>query len=159
MNLEPAWLSLAKREIGVSEIVGAETNPRIAEYHKFTSLKASSDEVPWCSSFACWVMEVSGIPSPKSARARSWLDWGVKIDKPTLGCLVVLTRGNSTETGHVGFYVGESPGFISMLGGNQSNRVCVQDFPKVMVIGYRMPLPEYWRLPDVDSDPNSSGLS
>jgi uncharacterized protein (TIGR02594 family) len=92
----------------------------------------------------CWVFEQEGIPSTKSAAAISWLDWGESISKPVLGCVVVLRRpSGGPSAAHVGFYVGEYPGVIELLGGNQANRVCIQPYPLELVLGYRVPDPRY----------------
>jgi hypothetical protein len=42
---------IAKAELGTTEVPGTQNNPRILEYHATTTLKATTDEVPWCSSF------------------------------------------------------------------------------------------------------------
>lgn len=47
----PEHLKIAMKELGVRELAGSKHNPRIIEYHKATSLKATQDEVSWCSSF------------------------------------------------------------------------------------------------------------
>lgn len=139
VEAEPAWLEIARRELGVTEIPGASHNARILEYHAVTTLRATADEVPWCSSFACWVMEAAGIRSTRSAAARSWLQWGRAIDEPMTGCVVVLKRG-APPAGHVGFFVGLDGGRIALLGGNQSNQVRIARFPMADVLGYRMPV-------------------
>lgn len=140
---EPYWISRARREVGIAEDNGPGSNPRIIEYDSFTKLKATDDAIPWCSSFMCWVFENEGIPSPRSAAALDWLKWGVPLEKPLQGCIVVLKRKGGLNAAHVGIYMGETPGFINILGGNQMNRVCVQPYPTPMVLGYRNPLPEY----------------
>lgn len=136
---KPHWLALAKKEIGTKEIVGPEHNPRVIEYHQETTLKAKDDEVAWCSAFVCWVMENSGVPSTRSASARSWLKWGAKLEEPTEGCVVVFKRGNSTWQGHVGFFMGFEGQSIKVLGGNQSNAVNIKKYPKSKLLGYRWP--------------------
>lgn len=135
---EPLWLSIARTELGVAEIPGADHNERILEYHATTTLRATTDETPWCSSFACWVMERAGYQSTRSAAARSWLQWGRKLDAPTEGCIVVLKRG-APPSGHVGFFVGEDANRVRLLGGNQGNRVSEAWFPRADVLGYRIP--------------------
>lgn len=45
---DPPWLKVALAEQGVHEIPGREAEDRIVEYHQTCSLKATSDEVPWC---------------------------------------------------------------------------------------------------------------
>lgn len=134
------WLSIAQKELGISEIRGPAYNPRILEYHRETTLRATSDEVPWCSAFVCAILEWSGIPSTRSARARSYENWGIGLESPRTGCVVVLWRGSKDGTsGHVGFYVGETKDKIVLLGGNQGDKVSVQSYPKEQIIAYRWP--------------------
>ena len=149
--MNPPWIIRALNELGVHEIPGPEANKRIIEYDAETKLKATSDEVAWCSAFACAMMEWSGIPSPRSARARDWLTWGVGIDKPTYGCVVILSRGVNPAQGHVGFYMKEDMATIELLAGNQGDKVCLMDFPKERILGFRLPPPEYWE-PETNDD-------
>jgi uncharacterized protein (TIGR02594 family) len=130
-----SWMTIADDEIGEKEVPGLNHNPRIIEYHSETTLRATTDEVPWCSSFVNWVMKRAGYTPTRSAAARSWATWGVEC-KPTAGCIVVLTRNGG---GHVGFYVRETARYVFLLGGNQSNAVNIAAYPKTRVIGYRMP--------------------
>lgn len=95
------------------------------------------------SSFACTCVDEAGYNSPKSAAARSWLKWGVELDGPRLGCIVVFDRSDPSNpnAAHVAFYA--QPSFdttkILVLGGNQRNRVCVAPYDKEKVLGYRWP--------------------
>jgi len=134
---EPKWLKAARAEMGVKEFVGPEHNTRILEYHKATSLKATTDEVAWCSSFANWCMDRAGIAGTNSAAARSWLQWGRALAEPTSGCIVVFKRGSSPTSGHVAFYLETRGTGILVLGGNQSNSVCITSYPASMVLGWR----------------------
>lgn len=144
MTKKPLWLEIALREYGVSEIAGARYNSRIFDYHQVTTLKATSDEVAWCSSFICWCMERAGVPSTKSASARSWLNFGVSIGAPVLGCVVILKRGIDVTKGHVALFIFDHEDFFFGLGGNQNNEVCIQRFKKEDVLGYRMPDEDDW---------------
>jgi len=139
--LEPYWYTLARREIGIKEIPGPDNNSRILDYHSITHLKDTTDLLPWCSSFACWCMEQAGILSPRSARARDWSTWGVTLTIPQLGAPTLLTRGVGDQA-HIGFYAGQDPTHVHILGGNQHDQVCYTKFPKVMVISYRWPTEE-----------------
>lgn len=125
----------AHGELGVKEVRGGE-NTRIIEYHASTRLKANEDEVPWCSAFMCWCLERVGIISTKSAAARSYLDWGVEIEEPYEGCVVIFKRGEPPAA-HVAFYVKESGDWLFCLGGNQNDKVCVNAYPKSDLLGYR----------------------
>ncbi len=143
MRSRPSWLDLAYGQVGITEIPGPKADERILDYHNETSLKATSDEVPWCSAFMCAMFEWAGIPSTRSAMARSWLDWGVQLDAPRMGCVVVLWRGNKDgPSGHCGFYVGETDKSVQLLGGNQNNKVCVRGYSKDRILGYRWPQKE-----------------
>jgi uncharacterized protein (TIGR02594 family) len=137
--MKPAWLKIAENEIGVAEILGEKDNPRIIEYHSVTTLKATDDETAWCSSFVSWCLERSGVTSTKSAAARSYMAWGKRLDKPYYGCIVVLKRGLSQTSGHVGFFIAETERHLIVLGGNQSNSVTVQAFLKHNLLCYTGP--------------------
>jgi len=136
ISKEPPWLKIALGELHTQEISGSSHNPRILEYHSVTTLRAQTDEVPWCSAFACWVVEQSGIPSTQSASARSWIGWGDACE-PFKGAITILSRGSDPTKGHVGFYMGEEGDHILLLGGNQGDEVNISSFPKERVIGYR----------------------
>ena len=135
----PLWLVIARAEIGVAEIEGSEHNERVLEYHRATSLGASDDETPWCSSFVNWAMAKAGNPGTRSAAAQSWLNWGSKLNDPCVGAIVVLRRGREAWMGHVGIITDWTPGKIKVLGGNQGGRVCEMWFDRDDVLGYRWP--------------------
>ena len=134
----PKWLEIAKGEIGVHETL-FKNNKRILEYHMATSLSAREQSTPWCSSFACWCLAQAGVKSPASARARDFLKWGYPLDKPKLGCIVVLTRGDNDDSGHVGLYIDETSRDYVLLSGNTHNSVCISLFAKSRLLGIRWP--------------------
>ena len=134
------WMPIAIAEIGVKEYPGSGDNPRIVQFLKSTSLSApssSQDETPWCSAFANWCVEQSGYEGTDSAWARSWLNWGKKIEVPKRGCIVVFSRG--ANFGHVAFYIGQTGEDIEVLGGNQNNEVKISKYEKSRLLGYRVP--------------------
>lgn len=138
---DPEWLITAKKEIGVREIPGKENNPRIVEYHQETSLKADDDETSWCAAFVNWCLKQSGYQGTNKASAKSFLSLHAKLDRPYHGCIVVLWRNSPDSwTGHVGFYVGGDKENVFLLGGNQSNKVCIQAYDKDRVLGYFWPV-------------------
>jgi uncharacterized protein (TIGR02594 family) len=137
---------IAKEELGVHETPGPVATARIAEYHSTTTLRAKSDEVPWCASFVNWCMVRAGLRGTDSAAARSWLAWGKPCD-PVEGCVVVIRQlhaGRDASTGsasgyHVGFFQALDETHVTILGGNQSDSVKVSRFPlsRYAVQGYR----------------------
>jgi uncharacterized protein (TIGR02594 family) len=136
---DPAWFSIAWNERGQKEHDGSGNNPRILEYQSACSFDPHDEEVPWCSSFANWVMKQAGIRGSGEASARSWLKWGQKLDTPRRGCIVVLSRPGAPTNGHVAFYVGEENGRFKLLGGNQENQVKVSLYDKSRLLSFRWP--------------------
>lgn len=136
--LEPAWMPVARAEIGVREYPGPEHNPRIIAYHATTTLKATTDETAWCSSFVNWCVGQAGIKGTNSAAARSWLKWEHSLQQPVPGCIAVFRRGNNNTSGHVAFFLEKRGSGILVLGGNQSNSVKVSSYPEQDLLDYRM---------------------
>ena len=135
------WLDVALEEEarGVTEIPGAEANPRIVEYHAHTLLKATSDEVPWCAAFVGFCLDRAGVKSTASAAARSYCNWGVPAVQKR-GAIVVFSRGDNAVSGHVGFLLEAiTGGGLVVLGGNQADKVCRRTFPRSMVVACRWP--------------------
>lgn len=133
---------IAQREMGTKEVPGPGNNPRVLEYHDCTTLDACEDSVPWCSAFVNWCCKQAGIKGTGLANARSWLKWGVPVDKPVEGCIVILKRPPNPASGHVAFFVRELGGMVELLGGNQGDQVKLSWYHQADVIGYRLPLGE-----------------
>lgn len=133
------WMSIARAELGVREVLGNGDNPRIVQYLRSTTLGApfsAQDETAWCSAFVNWCMEQAGYAGTDSAWARSWLNWGRQIDTPVAGCITVFKREGG---GHVAFFVSKTNTRINVLGGNQSNCVCELGYKTDRLLGYRVP--------------------
>lgn len=138
--IQQAAFEIAKKEIGVKEISGPKHNPKIIEYHFTTGFRATTDEVPWCSSFVNWCITQAGGVGTNDAMARSWLAWGSRIKEPVAGDLVIFSRGSNIVSGHVGFLASKPKiylPFVYVLGGNQNNQVCVAKYMKWNILGYR----------------------
>jgi uncharacterized protein (TIGR02594 family) len=133
----PPWIGVAESQLGTKEIKGKKHNPVVLQYHATTTLKATDDETPWCSSFVNWVMQQSGRQGTNSAMALSWKSWGQKLTKPAYGSIAVFDWGGNK--GHVGFIVGKSGDNLIILGGNQKNEVNKTSFSANKVIAYVMP--------------------
>lgn len=148
---DPFWLAEARAYLGVAEIKGPHHNPKIIELLDRADgaddgkplQGIRDDETPWCASFVSGVLEEAGIPSARSAWARSYLKWGVALAAPTPGAIVVFERGPTS--GHVGFVAGrDAKGNLVVLGGNQGDKVKLSPFvaaapPQGRVLGYRWP--------------------
>jgi uncharacterized protein (TIGR02594 family) len=101
-------------------------------------------KIPWCAGFANAVLNRAGFTGTESLMARSFLNYGEKTLKPVKGDIVVLKRGRSSRTGHVGFFNGYewqgSQLYVKVLGGNQNKAVTIAYFPTNLVISYRRPV-------------------
>lgn len=137
---EPRWLVAARRYVGTKEVRGSKHNPLILKWWQAIRAPFTDDETPWCAGFVGGCLEEVGIKSSRSASARSYERWGVALNKPAIGCVVVFSRRGG---GHVGFCVGHSKNTVAVLGGNQRDMVNITNFEKIggslKVTAYRWP--------------------
>lgn len=138
---EPFWLSRARQYIGVTEIHGPKHNSRILNWWLKIQQKIYDDETSWCAAFVGGVLEECGIKSTRSAAARSYEKFGMFLDGPAVGAIVVFWRGNPKGwQGHVGYVVGrDSKNNLMVLGGNQGDRVSIAAFDTARVLSYHWP--------------------
>ncbi|MFT8242587.1 peptidoglycan-binding protein [Roseomonas sp. BN140053] len=131
----PLWFDIATAEIGVEEIKGNGSSPRVLEY--LQSLAShfkrfqweagmESDSTAWCACFVNWCLTQAGCPAGRDARAYHWKDYGIGLKETSrrLGAITVIKLNNAdpgvTTSGcHVGFLAGWGPTTIKLLGGNQ----------------------------------------
>ena len=138
--LPSPWLDHAWAALGVAETPGpASTATVLAYYRDAGHPEVRSDDVAWCAAFVGACLERSGKTSTRSLLARSYLTWGEAIAEPRVGAIAVLSRGSDPTQGHVGFLVGTSGDTLHLLGGNQSDRVCVQSFDRTRLLALRWP--------------------
>ena len=121
------------------------------EYQNRTVLKKYVGVDPrwteWCAAFVNAVLEESGMENLHDINhdaplmARSFLDWGIQVDIPMAGDLVIFPRGNSNWKGHVGFYLSsvqkDGKEYYRILGGNQNNAVSIDLYPAKKALGVR----------------------
>lgn len=143
---EPAWLVLAKAEIGQREYVGSKDNPRIMGYYRDADHpEVEHDEEPWCAAFVGAMLNRSGNAFTHQLNARSYATFGKPCGKK-VGAIVVMWRESPRSwKGHVGILVDWRPGEVLILGGNQGDAVSLVWTPETRVLedGYRWPsLPE-----------------
>lgn len=140
---------LALRYVGIHEIAGQKNHPLVQWWLSLCGfLLDAADEVPWCSAFVNGIAWELRLPRSKSAAARSWLRVGTPVmvsEAEPLFDVIVLARGNGEQPGadvieapgHVGFYAGRTGMDVLVLGGNQSDGVCIESFPSGRVLGVR----------------------
>lgn len=135
---KPAWIVEAERHKGLTEIKGTEHAQEILQFWKDIKRGGiKTDEIAWCAAFCGACLERVGIESTRFESAGSYLTWGVPLDEPIYGCIVIFSRKGG---GHVGFVVGvDEQNRLMVLGGNQGDAVTVAPFDRYRVIGYRWP--------------------
>ncbi|RTQ01319.1 TIGR02594 family protein [Enterobacter sp. WCHEn045836] len=155
-NEELPWIAEARKFIGLREIPGPEHAPEILQmWRDIRRSGIKDDETPWCAAFAGSMLERTGIRSTRFEGARSYLEWGEKLDKPIYGCVVVFSRSGG---GHVGFVVGKTDsGNLLVLGGNQSDAVNIRAFSTDRVTGYRWP--EGYQKPNIPLPSGNADMS
>ena len=137
---DPVWLVEARRWMGMREIAGAASNPKIVAWGRAAERWYVDDDIPWCGAF---VFAQFGSALPEEALpahplyARNWTRFGVALTTPAPGAVLVFERG--PKAGHVGFYVGEDRTRFRVLGGNQSNAVTETWIAKSRLIATRWP--------------------
>jgi len=140
MNDNVAWINEARKYIGESELKNGNSPFIVSLWKKIKRGGIKDQKVPWCAAFVGAMLENVGIVSSRYESAKSYLTWGVKLNNPVYGCVVVFTRDGG---GHVGFVVGKTAsGDLLVLGGNQGDAVNVREFPTARVSGYRYPAGE-----------------
>lgn len=160
--MELSALDVARSYVGVHEGAGNLENPLIQGWLSLCHIEDPVDAIAWCSAFCVGVLynfKALGVPSSRSAAARSWLRIGEAVSlvdaKPGWD-IVVLQRGAGVQPGpeviaapgHVGFYAGRplsanlpsaAPGLgqFLLLAGNQGDAVTVAVFPEARILGIR----------------------
>lgn len=136
----PTPYDLAQDHLGTKEIPGSRHNNKIVGWLRRLAAWINEDETPWCSAFVDAMAAEAGYERSGKLNARSWLAVGqdIPLEKARPGDVAILWRGNRAGwEGHVGFYVSQTAGGLSMLGGNQGNAVSIATYPKTRLLGIR----------------------
>jgi uncharacterized protein (TIGR02594 family) len=138
----PRMIVEALKLFGTMEKPGAANNPIIVAWAKEVGGEVAdvykADSIPWCGLFMAVVAKRAGKEPPKHPLwALSWSAFGAQTDAPALGDVLVFTRSGG---GHVGLYVGEDASAFHVLGGNQSDSVCITRIAKARLYAARRPL-------------------
>lgn len=126
----------------MAEVAGQSSNPELLALIKRHMPSADDDSTTaWCGIFMGELFDQLGLEKPKGyMAARSWLNIGkpVGLDDAQPGDIVIFKRGTSTWQGHVGIFTRiNDPKYISVFGGNQSNRVGHSNYAIADLLGVR----------------------
>jgi uncharacterized protein (TIGR02594 family) len=96
----------------------------------------------WCADFMNFVLRRAGGKGTQSRAARSFLQYGVKLDGPRVGAIAIMYR-RGPNSGHVGVVRGtDGQGNPIIVSGNHGNTVRQSVYNKTRVLAYVMP-PQY----------------
>jgi uncharacterized protein (TIGR02594 family) len=133
-NMKAAF-QIAQSTVGLNETTKVDV---LNEYLKNGGQNLNPQQLAWCASYVNATLAQAGIEGTGSNLARSFLNWGVEVDQPQRGDIVVLSRGNDPTYGHVGFFDGyNEDGTVRILGGNQGDAVNVSSYNASRVLGFR----------------------
>jgi uncharacterized protein (TIGR02594 family) len=147
----PQILVQALTLVGTKEIIGTKHSAEIMSWAKELGIEKiyNADEIAWCGLFMAYVCKESGLDLPFTATESLWaLNWnkfGTKQKVAMLGDVLTFKRNGG---GHVGIYVGEDNTCYHVLGGNQSNMVCITRIEKTRCAGIRRTA---WKISQPDS--------
>lgn len=149
----PKMLVEALKLFGTMEKPGSANNPVILSWAKEVGAEVAdvykADSIPWCGLFMAVVAKRAGKEVPTHPLwALSWSAFGAKSPAAGLGDVLVFVRNGG---GHVGLYVGEDGSAFHVLGGNQSDRVCITRVAKARLYAARRPL---YRVQPANVQPN-----
>lgn len=149
-TVEPLWMSLARKTIGIREFTprnpgphGETSNPVIEDWQRRAGIRRPDDEIAWCGAWLSAMMDDAGVANGlHTSGARACSGFGQKIAQPRVGCVVTFWRESPTgRKGHTGLFdhIDTAKGEIWTLGGNQGNEVKVWHYPQARLIGYWWP--------------------
>ena len=141
----PKTVRIGLSLFGTTEVVGRGSNKTILDWRDTLNQSGvkitgySDDDIPWCGLFIAFVTFLRGSAAEVVEGplwAQNWKHYGKPADKASLGDILVFVRNGG---GHVGIYIGEDIDCYHVLGGNQSNKVCITRIQKSRCIAVRRP--------------------
>lgn len=138
----PKMLLEGIKLFGIEEKIGMENNPLImswaSEIGGVVKRDYYADSVPWCGLFMGIIARRANKELPSDILwAQNWSGFGRLTSKPMLGDVLVFKVENGH--GHVALYLGEDATCYHILGGNQSDKVCIVRKEKSKVLVARRP--------------------
>ncbi|RDV03516.1 TIGR02594 family protein [Undibacter mobilis] len=110
----------------------------VREARKYMGTNPTARDRLWCATFMNMVLAKVGYSGTNSDAARSFAQYGRRINEPRIGAIAVLTRGKNG--GHVGVVSGIDPsGNPIIISGNHGRKVGEAIYPRSRVIAYVMP--------------------
>lgn len=132
------WMVIANKYIGLHEGTSLKANPTVVKFFGESGHPEIKNDhtTPWCAAFIGAVLQEAGLKNTGSLLALSYSKYGKKLDKPIVGCIATKKRKGG---GHVFFVMAFDDKYIYGLGGNQSDQVSIERFPRSVIFTYSWP--------------------
>lgn len=162
---QTAPLEWAADKLGEKEVPGAQDNPFIVWCFKEVGRpEFKDDETPWCAAFLGAALKNTGYHYLHgNLLAREYLKYGIELEEPEVGALIIMKRGTTEWQGHVAFVSDIHGQTIRYIGGNQSNAVTEDSIDRydTKILGYRRPVAAKKPVSEVVKEPsiNYKGVS
>jgi len=138
MSKKTELFNKAMSYYGLKETIDGVYNQEVMNILNNVSDLQIKKNLPWCAAFVNHILKECGYNYSRELTARNLLKIGRSVKEPKLGDIVVLWRGSKDSwRGHTGFFVSEVGNVIYILGGNQSNMVCIKAYSKKQLLSYR----------------------
>ncbi len=140
MNSSAALYAHALKDLGLAELPGKASNPRIALAIANAARWLDHDDTstPWCGCIrGQWGIETATGVVPDHFRARNWLRYGTPVGtirEAVRGDTLVFVRKGGF---HVALFDRLEGSRVFVLGGNQSNKVSIAPYPVSALEGIR----------------------
>jgi uncharacterized protein (TIGR02594 family) len=131
-------MKIASKYIGLHEGTSLKANAAVVKFFGESGHPEIKNDhtTPWCAAFVGAVLQEAGIKNTGSLLALSYAKYGKKLDKPIVGAIATKKRNGG---GHVFFVVSFDDKYIYGLGGNQSDQVSIERFPRSVIYSYNWP--------------------
>lgn len=151
----PSYYRIARVELGLKEVAGPGSNPRIMAMAARVALQRgcawvasfyTDDGIPWCALGVSDALVQAGLPIPSNPlSAGAYRDYGTKLAGPRAGAIAVKSRKGGN---HVGLVSGVSPTgkMMLVLGFNQGDACSEVWYPTAAFDSFRAP-------PGINLDP------
>lgn len=144
----PSYYRIARVELGLREISGPGSNPRIMAMaarvakvpgREWVKTFYKDDGIPWCALGVSDSLVQAGLPIPLNPlSAGAFRDYGENLDGPMAGAIAVKSRKGGN---HVGLVSGISPDGkrLLVLGFNQGDACSESWYPTKAFDSFRAP--------------------